>query len=190
MSTSNYRVTFGGEDIDYKSDFAKCREYYHVINSVLMWLHRNGVEHAWWFFEPYVEITWLYEHANYTDEVCKLIKRHLPDMEVQVFTPENGWFAEWFHATPQEAQFGAERYAATAELARKFYEHDHVFTDGPGREAQFVRTFHVLANQLAINYKEESKLLIKRGILAALFWFLGHKKAVWVYTKLLRQKYM
>jgi hypothetical protein len=103
-------------------------------------------------------------------------------------SPEGG-IVDWYCKSDTEREFGAKTYARSAEMAELFYLYKYTVQDGKGWEGQFMRRLHVLANQLGYNYREEGILLIKRGVLALLFWFLGHHKAVWVYTKILRQEY-
>ena len=184
---SNYRVTFGGENIDYKSNFAECRQQMSNIQKIILKLKEYDVENVWWFFEPYVEITWLSPNG----EPLRAIKILLEELGIKytISTPENGQIADWYCNSENEREFGAKSYAKSAELAMLFYEWDDSIEMGKGLENHYLRRCHVLANQLALNYKQEGTLLIKRGVLCLLFWFLGHRKAVWIYTKILRQKY-
>lgn len=186
----NYRITFGGEDIDYKNNFSECRKKYKIICGIITRLKELGVTDVWWFFEPYVEITWLLknddEGKSLSDVVQMLEYRNIP---YKFSTPANGQICDWYCNSDAEREFGAKAYARSAELASLFYTYKDCIESGKGLEQQYVRRCHVLANQLTLNYKQEGFLLIKRGILCLLFWFLGHHKAVWIYTKILRQKY-
>ena len=49
----NYRVNFGGQDIDYKDNFKDCREYFPVLRELYEDMEEEGIEYAWHFFEPY-----------------------------------------------------------------------------------------------------------------------------------------
>lgn len=182
-----YRVCFGGEEIDYKSNFKGVRDYYPVIKDIINILKFNRVENIWWFFEPYVEITWISDSDSGMEAVKEAFGTFVSNFRATI-APDVG-LADWYCNSDHERRFGIQAYTASAALATEFYEYDQAIRDGKGWENQLMRRFHVLCNQLGYNYKEEGKLLIKRGVLALLFWFLGHHKAVWIYTKILRQKY-
>jgi len=200
MSLNNYRVTFGGIDIDYKSNFAKCQEYWKYVKVIMGILKLHGVSdrNKWWFFEPYVEITWIEDNEKSAKVQMDGVKRYVesqPDIkDVNYLIPTNGKFADWYFqpGNLSERKFSYTRYAACALQSQLFYEYMQNI-DLPDRskglEQHYVRSCHVLANQLALSYKEEGRLLFWRSILCKLFWWFGHKRAVWLYTKIFRQKY-
>lgn len=199
MSLPNYRVTFGGIEIDYKSNFEKCREYMPHVTEIMVILEDLGVRdhQRWFFFEPYVEITWIEYNVTKAQEILDAIKKYLEEYpqltDVKFMTPDNGMFADWYFmpGNLDERQFGYERYAACARQAELFYGWMDVLEQprGKGLEEHYARSCHVLANQLGLSYKEEGRILFWRGVLCKLFWMFGHHKAVWIYTKIFRQKY-
>jgi hypothetical protein len=159
-----------------------------LIESIIRALEANGVTERWWFFEPYVEITWFAE-----EDVTRCVEDILSESDIGEYkfsTPKDGQFADWYGLSPEEREFGARRYARIAEVTRLFEEQKGVIEDGLGQERHFMRSCHVMANQLAMNYQEEGIALLKRGIIALLFWNLGHEKAVEVYEKMFNEKYM
>lgn len=181
-----YRVEFGGEQIDYHSNFAECQKYAEVIKFVLQFLKGRGVEHCWYFYEPYVEITWVAD-VDLLQEVVRIVEAH-HDGECR--SKKGTDFLDWYHGGGKhEEEFSWRRYAAITDVSMLFREYRGCISDGKGQELHYVRCAHVLANQLAMNYKQEGKALIKRGILCLLFWWLGHKKAVWIWTKVFRARY-
>jgi len=188
----NYRVTFGGETIDYYSDFAACRGYYPIIKSILVLLRQYGIEDAWWFFEPYVEITWLCDDAVRAAEamstICDLLEKQ--GLQYKKFTPEDGIFGDWHGVTPEERLFGAKRYAQLAKTSEYYYDNMATIQAGMGVEKHFARATHVLANQLALNYEAEGLTLLKRGFCCLLFYHFGYEKAVDMYEKLFKEKYL
>lgn len=188
----NYRVTFGGQKIDYHSNFALVCNYYVIIKEILEMLNRCGVKEAWWFYEPYAEITWLCEDEKVAEVamecVTTILKSH--KIEFKQLSPADGVFGDWYGLTPQERQFGAERYAEIAKTSAHYMKNMQVIENGLGLEKHFMRATHVLANQLGMNYEEEGIALLKRGCLALLFYNLGHEKAVATYEKLFKEKYL
>lgn len=188
----NYRVTFGGQDIDYKSNFKDCRHQWPIIAEIFdIVAADHGIEFIWWF-EPYTEITWLAHNTKDGEAALEAVTDFLDNKKIEyaTSTPADGQFADWYGLTPEEREWGAIRYATIAREAMWYYDHQEMIDKGFGLDQHYMRSTHVLANQLALNYKREGILLIKRGILALLFWWLGHKKAVWVYTKIMRQRYL
>lgn len=184
-----YRMCWGGENIDYKSNFKDVRQWVPQIKGILEILRKNGVKYCWWFFEPYVEITWMAKD----DEVFNFVKSLNIHPSIKYSVCEDGGIADWYCLSDWERSFGYKCYSKSAEMAELFYDlerwHNTCGFEMKGWDLQLMRRFHVLCNQLGYNYKQEGVLLIKRGVLALLFWFLGHHKAVWIYTKILRQKY-
>lgn len=179
------RVEFGGEFIDYKSNFDQVRTYHPVVHRTINRLKALGVEHCWYFYEPYVEITWVSEKDHIDDVVRQLDLLGITN--VRVF--RDGDFLDWYYEFHSEKEFSWKRYAALTDVSLLFCDYKEPIERGKGLDLHYVRCAHVLANQLGLNYKREGWLLIKRGVLCLLFWHLGHKRAVWVWTKLLRQKY-
>lgn len=186
---NNYRITFGGEDIDYKSNFKECRKLYPTVKAVMHLLRSYGLR-AWWFFEPYAEITWIGpEFPKLRQDIRLLLIKH-GVQSWKEFTPEDGIFADWYGLTPEERESGTKRYAAISKVAEAFFEDEDIINDGLGQDRHYMRACHVLANQLGINYGEESVLLFKRSTIAGLFWDLGHEEAIKKYEKMFDEKYM
>lgn len=199
---NNYRVTFGGSEIDYKSDFDKCRAYWPDIKRIFSIIDSYSFERSyfvkkWFFFESYVEITWIEHNPSAGEQQIREISAYLKERNISdvVFkTPNDGVFADWYYnkkapRAEKELSFGVKRYAACSKQAELFYENMSSIERGKGLENHYVRSCHVLANQLALNYKDEGRLLFWRAILCKLFYWFRHKKAVWIYTKIFRQTY-
>lgn len=188
----NYRVTFGGEGINYYKNFADCRGYYPIIKAVRDILKANGVDRSWWFFEPYVEITWLCDQPDIAlkamEQVCLALD--LLKIEYKKFTPEDGIFADWHGLTPEEREFGAGRYAELANTSAFYYDNMDVIEKGMGVTKHYARTTHVIANQLALNFEEEGIALMKRGFLCLMMYHLGNEKAIQTYEKIFKEKYL
>lgn len=186
----SYRVQFGGSHIDCRDNFEEVRKYWPILKEILDIADYCRIEHIWWFFEPYVEITWLANNNLLFNKVKMLLEaKNIKDVEAWGPARENGRFHDWYCKTEEEKDVGAKMYGASAKLARLFYENEQTLKRGKGWDNQYVRRCHTLANQLGFNYKQEGSMLFWRGILCWLFYYLGHKKAVWVYTKILRRKY-
>jgi hypothetical protein len=191
MIFNNYRVTFGGKEIDYKNDFSACLNYIPIIKKIFKVLDGYDINYKWFFFEPYVEITWIDDAQNHEfilPEIIAILENE-SIKDYKFSTPANGAFCDWYCNSDKEREFGYKTYSKSAEMALLFNSYNESIELGRGLEGQYVRRAHVLANQLGLNYKREGIYLLKRGILCLLFWFLGHQRAVWVYTKILRFKY-
>jgi hypothetical protein len=188
------RVTFGGCGINYKSNFEDCLQHVPSIREVRKVLGSFGIRNWWYLFEPYVEITWLQENTDESfDEMVKReIGNALEERSVYDYKFHAGdgmALAEWYCCSEEEREFGINTYSRSAGIALMFDEYQSAISAGKGLENQYVRRCHVLANQLGMNYKREGVALLKRGALCLLLWWLGHKKAVWFYQKILRQRY-
>jgi hypothetical protein len=214
----NYRINlyFTGPGLKYWRDFHKNRRHYALISSIFAHLEERGVEHKWFFFEPYVEITWL-EHKDRGPTTLEDLVKCLEDNNFTQRTKKhrdegliynntydtmsslNGLnFCEWFDKGHMEKFFGALRYAATAQVALALYETGKAVDEGKGINAQYMRSLHSLANQMGLNYRQEGWYAIKRGIFCLLIWATkwffpektmgGYKTARFIYRKIFRQK--
>lgn len=204
---NNYRVTFGGQEIDYKDDFVSCKQYLPVLKKLYDLLEDYAIEDCWHFFEPYVEFTWVVPQSmmdtvlplrsrdpiTLAEDLMETVLLMLKQEGIEPITihrPTDGQVAGWFHKSPEELEFEYKTYAASARMAMLFYEYQKTIDEGCGERNQFMRRPHVLANQLAMNYDEEGKALNQRGRLCELFWEHGHEEAVRRYEEEFKEKYL
>lgn len=204
---NNYRVIFGGEDIDYKDNFASCKQYFPVLEKFYAWMADYKIQYCWHFFEPYVELTWVVsditmakriyagsdDEINGGENILRSVIALLGEEEITpslIHRPVDGAVAGWFHKSPEELEFEYKTYAASAKMAMLFWKYRETIEEGCGERNQFMRRPHVLANQLAMNYNEEGKALNQRGRLCELFWEHGHEKAVRLYEEEFDEKYL
>ena len=188
---SNYRVCFGGEDIDYKSDFKSCRQYFPVLKKLYDLMYKYDVEHSWHFFEPYVEFTWVCDRSHPMEAVLALLREEEGIEPTLIHVPEDGVIVDWYCKSPEEQEFGYKTYAASAKMAMLFWEYEESIAEGCGERNQFMRRPHVLANQIGMNYDEERHALAQRAALAGMFWDIGdHGKAVASYEDKFGEKYL
>lgn len=172
----NYRVNFGGDEIDYKSDFKSCRQYFPVLQKLYAIMQRWSVQYSWHFFEPFVEFTWVLEEDYTVDqgeeifaEVLNLL--HAEGLEPTLeHRPTDGVVVDWYCKNPEEQVFGYKTYAASAKIAMLFWEYREALEKGCGERNQFMRRPHVLANQIGMNYNEEGKALTDRATFCRLAW--------------------
>jgi hypothetical protein len=190
----NYRINFGGENIDYKDNFSQCKQYFPILERLYKIMANDRVEYAWHFFEPYVEFTWVDDKSEeYNENIIQDIVDILAENNLKpslIHRPKDGVIIDWYCKSPEEQRFGMESYALSAKMAMLFWKYQDSIAKGCGEENQYMRRTHVLANQLAINYAEESKLLAMRSHLAILFWKNGHAEAVAEYEKTFGVKYL
>lgn len=82
IKTANYRVTFSTEKIDYFKNFSDCRKYISILTDIFKLAAKNKIDYIWFFFEPYVEITWIDETGLFVNKIKKYFKinwyRELP----------------------------------------------------------------------------------------------------------------
>lgn len=216
---SNYRINlfFTGEGTDYWKDFHKNRRlHYRSIAHIFGLLTERGVGDKWFFFEPYVEITWL-EHKDRGPETLQLLVGLLEDkgftprtdedrknkmmshMTYETAQSKDGLtFCEWFDCNYCEKFFGAMRYASTANIAMAMCTTGLAVEKGKGIHAQYMRSLHSLANQMGMNYRQEGWYATKRGMFCLLIWLFhkvfpkrsvgGYLIACFIYEKIFRQK--
>jgi len=195
----NYRlnITKKGLNVDYWNKglpgTVQFRDVYNEYEDVLLFfkLDCEGKIKYWFFFEPYLEINWIsysgIEYAvNFYD---KMVKEFGSDYEISLMTPEDGQFADWFCESESEMFFGAMRHDICRQFVEVYHDSKIAVDSGKGLHAQVGRTIHTLCNPLGLNYKDEAKICFSRGLICFLFSIFSFKKAVWIYTKIFRQRY-
>lgn len=151
----------------------------------------SSVDEIWHFFEPYLELTWVdgkESGERFRSFLVENAKRYGVVVDDLIFD-EKGELADWFCASDSERQFGADVHNLCGKFWQAYQRRKDSVDHGKGLHSQVGRTIHRLCNPLGINYKEEAKLCFSRGLICALFCMFGFKKAVWIYTKIFRQKY-
>lgn len=187
----NYRVNFGGSEIDYKDNFKDCRQYFPILKQLYDLMDQYAIEHSWHFFEPYVEFTWVCDRGHVMDAVLALLREKNNIEPTLIHVPEDGVIVDWYNKNPEEQEFGYKTYALSAKMAMLFWEHEEAIAKGCGEKNQYMRRPHVLANQIGMNYDEEAIALKQRAHLAGLFWELGdHAAAVECYEDEFGEKYL
>ncbi len=185
-NVQNYRLEFGGKEIDYSSNFEECRKYFPTIQRIVDLAFKRDLL-IWWFFEPYVEITWI--ERNPDDLFLPIAEAELKNLGIKdyrVKTPADGQFAAWYGLTPKEREFSHKRHDACARQAELFMEYGAEIKKGIGEELQYARSAHVLANQLGMNYEAEGMALLKRAMLCFFYSPCNAEQAKERYTKLFK----
>ena len=186
----NYRVNFGGKEIDYHNNFQECKKYFPILKELYDLMLKMHVDYCWHFFEPYVEFTWVVDsrHTHYTEDILSFVLDILKNHDIEptlVHRPEDGVVVDWYCKNPEEQEFGYRTYALSAKVAMLFWEYRNAIERGCGERNQFMRRPHVLANQIGMNYDDEGEALGMRSVLAGLFWEIGdHDKAVKMYEQM------
>lgn len=85
--------------------------------------------------------------------------------------------------------FGGRRHAICTNWIQNYMQHKDGVDGGKGLEEQVKRTIHTLCNPLGLNYLKEAKICFSRGLICLLFRFFKFSTAVWIYTKVFRQRY-
>lgn len=201
---NNYRVTFSkNNNVNYWNNsklqaesFSYFNElpnvYYPIIKEIIDYAQRNNIKHIWFFYEPHVEITWISDLKHTSRLLIKQIRRICKKHginNVKVTYPQDGVFADWFCNSDEEREFGAKRHALCAEFVKLYNEYKEPVDNGKGLREQVKRTIHTLCNPLGLNYMDEAYICFSRGLICLLFRFFSFQKAVWIYTKIFRQKY-
>jgi hypothetical protein len=191
----NFRVTFETENskkVDYWKNFSLMRKDYTLIFDIIKRAKWLGIKDIWFFFEPYIEITWLSVSTETTNRLFEYIHTRCREEginDVKEHYPKDGQFADWFCKSEREMEFGAKRHAVCTDFVKICHEYSADIEKGKGLEEQVKRTIHTICNPLGLNYMDEAKICFSRGLICFLFRFIGFHKAVWIYTKIFRQKY-
>jgi hypothetical protein len=207
---NNYRVTFSYGDLDslshisywneskplsktYKTNFVDLPNlYWPIIEKILKEAKHYGIEYIWVHYEPHVEITWISEN----EETSKILYNYISNIctnyyidNCKFYEPKD-FHADWFCKSDDERVFGTKRMDICRQFIQAYNEHKKSVDEGCSLEGQIKRLIHTLCNPLGLNYMDEAKICFSRGLICLLFRYFGFSKAVWIYEKIFRQRYL
>ena len=192
----NYRVTFLkslDDTTDYWKDFPAVTKWYPVIRQITDYAKKIEIEYIWFFYEPFIEITWLTKSKIKSEALVGYIQflaTRYKITDVKEFGPEDGDFADWFCQTDREREFGGKRHDICRQWVDLYYDYKDDVDKGKGLKEQVKRTIHTLCNPLALNFKDEGKIALSRAIACLLFIYVKPRwLALFIYKKIFRQKY-
>ncbi len=193
---NNYRVNVKSEkfNIDYWKNFSKMRDFLPVILDIKKEAQNYGIDKFWFFFEPFLEITWISDDKEVSCALAMRIEDMVKskidkDASFEHKTPKDGDFGDWFCNNEEEREFGAIRHSICCDWIENYEAHKNGVNNGKGLENQVKRTIHTLCNPLGLNYMDEAKICFSRGLICILFKLFSFKKAVWIYKNVFRQSY-
>lgn len=167
--------------------------YYIIIEAIKNYAYNLDIQYIWHFYEPYVEITWLGNRKQarlLIKEIKSLLEAHqIQDLHIKYPQNKDDNFGDWFCKNEKEKEFGSKVHGKCAEIVDLFWKYQYSIRDGKTKKEQVKRTIHRLCNPLGLNYKDEAYICFSRGLICLLFRFFKHSTAVWIYTKIFRQKY-
>jgi len=193
----SYRVTFSLGDslvMENAANINLCPNlYYTIIQEILDHARFWNIEWIWFFYEPYVEITWLSTNKSDSEHFINMIRDVLDDANIKDFkitnSEESGFGPDWFCKSEEEMYFGAKRYSICRQFVELYNDYKRAVDNGKTLKEQIKRTIHGLCNPLGLNYKDEAYICFSRGLICLLFCLFNFKTAVWIYTKIFRQKF-
>lgn len=195
--TNNYRITFGSNvNCNYwnkPNQNGVCFKdlpdvFYPTIDKIYKLAEENNIKYIWHFYEPFVEITWISENDVFLNNIIELLNKNNIKIE-SIKTPKDGYFIDWFCCNDLEKEFGGKRYSLCADFVKIYNEYKNSVDAGKGLKEQIKRTIHGICNPLGLNYIDECKICFSRGLICLLFSFFSFNRAIWIYTKIFRQKY-
>jgi len=193
----SYRITFAHDvpkavtQPENWSMFNRLFNRYRPVLLELFDLARGfNIPYFWYFFEPHVEFTWLSDNDVSSRDFITAIRDVLKKYEItDMRTYDPGNYGDWFCNSEDERQFGSRRHDLCRQWIELYSHYQCAVDQGKGLRKQIERTIHTLCNPLGLTYWDEAKICLSRGVLCLLFRFFNFKTAVWLYTKILRQRY-
>lgn len=186
-------VNYWGKKGDPRPTFRDVHlRFYPLVKSIKQESKRLKIKYFWHFYEPYIEITWMSEEKQ-AQALLKFIQKTLKKLKIKDLNfekgkPPTGFGPDWFSCSPREEEFGAKRHAICSEMVDLFHEYHDAIEAGHGTNEQMSRCIHTLCNPMGLNYTEEAKICLSRGLLCLLLTYFGQKWAVWIYIKVFRQR--
>ncbi len=166
-------------------------KYFSLIKELETEARKLKIKDFWYFYEPFIEMTWLADEktSNKFIEKAKKILEQNNINDLRIHLPEQGWHPDWFCCNDRELEFGAKRHTLSFDFVNLIEQYREDIEKGKGVKEQVKRTIHTICNPLGLNYMDEAYICFSRGLICLLFRFFSFKKAVWIYTKIFRQKY-
>lgn len=168
------------------------QRFYPLVRTIKQQAKKLKISQFWHFYEPFVELTWVSSDKQARD-LRKFIEKKLDilairDMKFEKGKPPMGFDRDWFRLNEKEEEFGGKRHSFYSDITDLFYEYKDAIDSGYGLNEQVGRNIHVQCNMLGLNYHEEARICLSRGLLCLMLTYLPQKLAVTLYTKLFRQK--
>ncbi len=191
---NNYRVNIKKDKYEeMQNDIVNnpYKKYYPLIREIRATAKGIGIESIWYFYEPYIEITWLgtEEQSELLFKSIDMVCNHYGFDHVDKLRPKDGNFGDWFCHSENEREFGCKTHSLCADFADLCHTYQHSIELGNGLREQVKRTIHRMCNPLNLSYKDEAYICFSRGLICLLFIFFKFNRAVWIYRKIFRQKY-
>ena len=199
--TRSYRVTFLKDlSVNYWAKKGDPRptfrdvhlRFYSLVRLFKIKSRQLKIKQFWHFYEPFIEITWISDEkqANALHKFIKLTlkKLKIKDLKFEKGKPPEGFGRDWFSKSEKEEEFGGKRHALCSDLVDLFYEYHEPIEAGYGLNEQVGRCIHTICNPLGLNYHQEARICLSRGLLCLLLTYFGQKWAVWMYVKVFRQR--
>lgn len=182
-SVGFYRIMFDDRSRNYYTQFHTApRDLYPVIKELIDLAATHGIEHIWWFFEPYAEVTWYAENDEFLQAARALCAdRKLDKHLIKCLVPDDGDFFNWYGLDTDEIEASGRSYAEIRKVAQVFLDNRNSL--GMGLANHYERTLHVLANQLGMNYFDEGWSCLKQGLTCMAFYFLNQHAVAHVLRK-------
>lgn len=181
--TSN-RVTFGHDiPVDYWNNkqpsknvlpFKQHRDkYFPIIKDIRNIVKKHKCDYVWFFFEPYIEITWIVKNEKQSKLITDSIKKYLKSKKIKDYK-FSGYLkdhniGDWFCCSESEKEFGCKVHHLCAEFVESYFEHKQSVDNGKTLEKQVGRTIHRLCNPLGLNYFDEIRICFRRGMLCLIY---------------------
>ncbi len=194
----NLSVNYWAKPNDPRINFREVHfKFYPIVRKIKSKAKSLKIQYFWHFWEPFAEVTWISNEKQAKQlEVFtrKLLKKYdIKDLDFQkgknADNTGEGFEADWFHSpdNKKEGEFGGKIHSLCSDMVDLFWEYDEAIQSGYGVNEQTSRIVHRLVNPLGLNYDEEMKICLSRGLLCFL---LKHfpKHAVWLYVKVFRQR--
>jgi len=190
----SYRITFAHNYSSLKKQPVNFYELFEVYSPIIWEIYDKArqfsIPYIWHFFEPHVEVTWLSDNDVYSWDFIAAVRDVLAKHKItDMRTCDPGHYGDWFCESEDEREFGSKRHDLCRRWIELYLHYQSAVDQGKGVAKQVERTIHTLCNPLGLNYWDEAKICLSRGVLCLLFILFNFKTAVWIYKTLLRQRY-
>ncbi len=148
-----------------------------IVKDIKDYARKIGIKYIWHFYEPYVELTWLSDNKSQSEKLFTFIEKYLKKLNINDLErkyPDGTWDGDWF-CTGQEKMFGNKVHSLCSDFVNLSEDYFAEIKKGRGIEKQVSRTIHRLCNPLGINYKQEAKLCLARGVNCLLLFYFKEK---------------
>ena len=157
----NFRINIfiKNNGINYMKNFGDFKDVYMpLVKEIFDIAKKHEINNIWYFAEPHLELTWIGYNPEFITELGDFLHEYSKKQPIGLNckTPTDGYFPSWYGKNYGELEFNWKCHVLESKIALLFHEYKKDISAGLGINRHYQRMCHILACQLALNFKDEA----------------------------------